>query len=210
MANDQSSHLGMRPVKQPFGSIKIGYYRANTGAALFRYQPVALNNSGQVQIAAILDMSGILGSIVGFVDPDKASIPAFMDSLSEAPYMPSSPGANAWVAVADDPNQLFIMEEDTGGTLIGSANSSGTTVSFTYIATTGNTTTGVGNALIDRSTMAADTGGILTLVGPADNMNQDGTSNDVTLAYAKWYVRINSHQNGPLNLAPVGGIGLPG
>ena len=195
MANDQSSSLGLRPIKQPFGTIQIGYYRANTGQAMFRYQPVVLNNSGQVQVAAIAALSPILGSVVGFLDANKASIPAFMDSLSEGPYLPASPGANAWVAVADDPNQLFILEEDTGGTLIGSANSSGQTVRFTYLATTGNTTTGVGNVVLDRSTIAATTGEILTLVGPSDNVNQDGTYNDLTLASAKWLVRINSHQN---------------
>ena len=208
MANDQSSHLGMRPVKMPHGNFQIGYYRANTAANLFLYQPVALNNSGQVQIAAIAALSPILGTIVGFVDAAKASIPTNMDSLGDAPYLPSLTG-NAWVAVADDPHQLFIMEEDTGGTLIGSANSSGQTVRFTYIATTGDTVTGVGNALIDRSTIAATTGEILTLVGPADNMNQDGTVNDLTLAYAKWYIRINSHQNAP-DRHNMSALGLPG
>ena len=208
MANDQSSHLGLRPAKQPFGAIKSTYYRVNTAADLFLFQPVALNNSGQVQIAAISDMSGILGSIIGFLDASKASLPTQMDAVSGRPYLRSS--NNAWAQVADDPNQLFIMEEDTGGTLIGSANSSGQTVHFTYLSTTGNTVTGRANVLIDRSTIAADTGGILTLVGPADNTNQDGTANDLTANFAKWYVRINSHQNGPLNLAPAGGIGLPG
>ena len=209
MANDQSSHLGLRPVKQPFGAIKIGYYRANTAIAMFRWQPVVLNNSGQVQVAAIAALSPILGSVVGFVDATKASIPTFMDSLADGPFLPSSPGGDAWVAVADDPNQLFIMEEDTGGTLIGSANSSGLRVRFTYLATTGNTTTGIATALIDRSTLAATTGEILTLVGPSDNMNSDGTTNDLTGAFAKWYIRINSHQNAPdkRNMAT---LSLPG
>ena len=193
MANDQSSHLGLRPLRQPLGNIQINYYRANTAIAMFRYQPVWKNNSNQVAVAQIIDASGILGSIVGFLDLDKASIPNA--SLTLGSHLAAS--TDAWVAVADDPQQLFVMEEDTGGSLIGSALSGGQTVSFTYLATTGSTTTGISTALIDRSTVAADTGGVFVLVGPYDNINADGTTNDVTAAFAKWVVKINSHQNAP-------------
>ena len=200
MANDQSSSLGFRPVRNRFGFYQVNYYPVNTGANLFLYQPVAFNNSGQVQIAgAAADNSGILGVIVGFLDASKAALPGGMDTLSSAPYLPSTNNARA--AVADDPAQWFIAEEDTGGTLIGSANSSGQSIRFTYIATTGNTTTGIANALIDRSTITTGTAGTFILVGPADNVNQDGTTNDVTLAYAKWIVRIGQHQNGATMLA---------
>ena len=197
MANDQSSRLGLFPIRQPFGNIPINYYRANTAIAMYRFQPVVLNNSGQVQVAQIIGASGILGSIVGFLDSSKASLPSDMALLTAGAFLPSS--ADAYVAVADDPGQYFIMEEDTGGTLIGSANSSGQTVHFTYLATTGNTTTGVANVLIDRSTLAADTGGVFTLIGPADNINSDGTTNTPTSAFAKWIVKINSHQNAPIS-----------
>ena len=200
MANDQSSSLGLRPVRNRFGFYQINYYTANTAANLFLYQPVVRNNSGQVQIAdAAVDNSGILGVIVGFLDANKAALPPSMDALGDASFLTSL--NNARVAVADDPNQWFIAEEDTGGTLIGSANSSGQSIRFTYIATTGNTTTGIANALIDRSTIANNTAGTFILVGPADNINQDGTTNDVTLAFAKWIVRIGQHQNGPTILA---------
>ena len=194
MANDQSSHLGIRPLRNRFGFYQVNYYRANTGKDIFLYQPVVRNNSGQVQVAAVgVDASGILGVAVGFLDTNKASLPSGMTALDQGAYLPSS--TDAYVAVADDPNQLFVAEADTGGTQIGTALSAGQTIHFTYLATTGNTTTGIANALLDASTLAADTGGIFTLIDPWDIVNQDGTTNDVTVNFAKWVVKINAHQN---------------
>src|SRR3990167_8141954 len=101
MANDEQSLMGLRPLRQPFGSTRVTYYRANTAINMFRYQPVVLNNSGQVQVAAIADMSGILGVALGFIDADKASLPGGMTSLvnnsTNGPFLPS--GNNAFVAV---------------------------------------------------------------------------------------------------------------
>lgn len=214
MANDEQSLMGLRPLRQPYGSIKIGYYRANTAINMFRYQPVVLNNSGQVQVAAIADMSGLLGVTVGFLDANKAALPGGMDRLTDSttsgPFLPS--GNDAYVAVADDPNQLFVCESDTGGAAIGSIQSIGQTISFVYLTaltTNGNTTTGIANVLLDSSTVANDTGGVLSLVALYDIVNQDGTLNSAA-NFGKWVVRINSHQNGPLNLGPGGAVGLPG
>lgn len=212
MANDERILLGLRPVTQPFGNMRVNYYRANTAINMFRYQPVVLNNSGQVQVAAIADMSGLLGSIVGFIDADKASIPSDMASLSLGAYLRN--GNNAYVAVADDPQQEFVIEADTGGGTIGSLNSAGQTISFVYLAgntVDGNVNTGIANVVLDSSTTAADTGGVLTLVRPYDIVNQDGTINGPAQGnFEKWVVYINSHQKGPLNLAPGGSLGLPG
>ena len=195
MANDQSSHLGLRPFVRPGDRVKINYYRVNTAENLFRHQPVALNNSGQVQgYVVAVDNSGILGTIVGFSDTELGGLPTNLTDLSQNGFLDSS--NDAFAAVADDPEQLFSLEEDTGGTLIGSANSAGQTVHMTQLATTGNTNTGVANTVLDRSTLAADTGGILTIVRPYDELvNTDGTYNDVTLNFAKWVVKFNRHQN---------------
>lgn len=196
MANDQSSSLGLKPFAQPGQRIKINYYQINTGQNLFRWQPVVLNNSGQVAAAvAGTDLTPLLGSIVGFLDSNRASLPTNLTDLTQGAFLDS--GNNGLAAVADDINQEFILEEDTGGSLIGSANSSGKNVAFTFLATTGNTTTGVANAVLDRSTIAAGTGEVLTIIRPYDeNVNSDGTFNDVTGNFAKWIVRINSHVKG--------------
>jgi len=214
MANDEQSLMGLRPLRQPFGNIRVTYYRANTAINMFRYQPVVLNNSGQVQVAAVADMSGILGVTLGFLDADKAALPGGMDTLQNSttrgPFLPS--GNNAFVAVCDDPDQLYVCESDTGGAAIGSVQSIGQTISFVYltaVTTNGNATTGIANVLLDSSTVANDTGGVLSLVALYDSVNQDGTLNTAA-NFGKWVVRINSHQNGPLNLGPGGAIGLPG
>jgi len=199
MANDERSLTGLRPLGWPGSRIQINYYQANTGQNLFLYQPVALNNSGQVQAQAVIaDMSGIIGTIVGFIDTNKAGLPTDLTDLSQASFLAS--GNNALVAVADGIDQLFIMESDTGGSVIGSLNSVGNTVHYTFLGSgTGNTTTGISNALLDQSTVALDTGGILTLVKAYDVINSDGTTNDLTSNFNKWVVRINSHQNAPLH-----------
>ena len=202
MANDERSLPGLRPLGWPGSRIQINYYRANTGQNLFLYQPVALNNSGQVQAQAVIgDMSGIIGSIVGFVDSTKGGLPTDMTDLSQGAYLESlvAGNAGAFVAVADDPDQLFVMEADTGGTIIGSINSTGYTATYTFLATTGSTVTGISNAMLDQSTVALDTGGILTLVKPYDVINSDGTTNDLSLNFSKWVVRANSHQNAHLH-----------
>jgi len=197
MANTERSLTGLRPLGWPGSQIKINYYQANTAQNLFLYQPVALNNSGQVQAQAVIgDMSGIIGTVVGFIDTNKAGLPTDLTDLSQASFLAS--GNNALVAVADDPNQLFTLEEDTGGgVVIGSLNSVGATVTYTFLATTGSTVTGISTAVLDSSTVAGDTGGILTLVKAYDVINQDGTTNSLTNNFAKWVVRVNAHQNGP-------------
>ena len=198
MANDERSLTGLRPLGWPGSAIRINYYQANTAINLFMYQPVALNNSGQVQAQAVIaDMSGILGTIVGFIDTNKAGLPTDLTDLNQGAFLAS--GNNALVAVADDPYQLFTLESDSGGSVIGSLNSVGNTVHYTFLGTTGNTTTGLSNAVLDQSTVALDTGGVLTLVKAYDIINSDGTTNDLTLNFSKWVVRINSHQNSHLH-----------
>lgn len=199
MANDERNQTGMRPLGWPGSRIVVNYYQANTAQNLFMYQPVALNNSGQVQAQALIaDMSGIIGSIVGFIDTDKAGLPTDMTNLSQASFMEALAG-RCLVAVADDPDQLFVMESDSGGSVIGSLNSVGATVTYTFLGTTGSTVTGISNAVLDQSTVALDTGGILTLVKAYDVINSDGTTNDLTQNFSKWVVRINSHQNAHLH-----------
>ena len=199
MANDERILLGLRPTRQPFGAVQVNYYRANTAINMFRYQPVILNNSGQVQVAAIADLSGILGVTVGFLDANKAALPGGMDRLADSsttgPFLPS--GNDAYVAVADNPDQWFVVESDTGGAAIGSVQSIGQTIDFVYLTgltTNGNTTTGIANVLLDSSTTGNNTGGVLTLVALADMVNQDGTLNTAA-NFGKWIVKINAHQN---------------
>ena len=190
MANSELGLTGLRP----YGRVAPGaiqYFRINTAINLFRYMPVVLNNSAQVVPADIVvDASGILGTIVGFLSTGQDGLPTNMTDLNQGAFLDNSNQALAAVIVDED--QLYTLESDTGGTIIGSENSAGQTVHFTYHGSgTGNTTTGIANALLDQSTLATDTGGNLILVRPyREYMNPDGTLNDVSLNFSKWIVKI--------------------
>ena len=124
-----------------------------------------------------------------------------MTSLSQGAYIPRN--TDARVGVIIDPQQLYLMEEITGGTAM-SANSIGYLVNFTYTATTGNTVTGYVNTVLQNSTIAVGTGPLLQLMGLQDIINQDGTQN-ASGASAKWVVRIANHQfNGTKLSVPQG------
>ena len=202
MAN---SELGL-PGLRPFGRVKpwaIQYFQVNTAINLFRYMPVVMNNSGQIVPAqVVVDASGILGTVLGFLSTNQDGLPTNLTDLNQGAFLDLS--NNALAAVCIDPDQLYTLEEDTGGTLIGSENSAGQTVHFTYHGSgTGNTTTGVANALLDRSTLATDTGGNLLLLRPyREFMNPDGTLNDVTLNFAKWIVKPYKSPVGVFAAAP--------
>ena len=86
----------------------------------------------------------------------------------------------------------YLMEEITGGAAL-SALSLGQVVNWTYIATTGNTTTGYANTVIQNSSVISGTGPLLQLMNVYNIINQDGTVN-VPGASAKWVVRIANHQ----------------
>lgn len=189
MAND-SNLRGLRPVNQPFGTVKSRYYTANTAIAIYLYQPLALNNSGQVEVDAVGDNSdNFVGVALGFLDTNKGSLPSGINTLADAPYLPAS--KEAVVLVSDDPNQEYIVEEDTGGTAL-TTTAIGNTCSFTYLATTGNTTTGVANVVLDRSDVAADSAGLLKIVALGDTVNSDGSINAAG-DYGKWIVRAAHH-----------------
>jgi hypothetical protein len=192
MAND-SSIRGLFPITGPTGNIQVTYYRANTALAIYRYQPVALNNSGQVAQVAVGQNLPLLGSVVGFLDLNHAGLPSGITSLSAGAYLPAS--TDAWVGVTDSPAQRYLIEEDTGGSAL-TTSEIGNTADFTYIdAGTGNTTTGYSYAVLDRSTAAAGTGGALQILYPQDKVNQDGTLNSPG-NYCEWVVRIANHQLG--------------
>ena len=198
MANDQSSHLGLRPLRE-IDRADIMYFRANTAQAIYRWHPAALNNSGQLIMAAPGDNVQIIGTIVGFLDANKAALPLSMDSLSDGPYLSASDDAQ--VAVCVNPDMFYTLEADTGGSSTVALTDIGTTAGFTYIQTTGNTTTGIANVVLDASDIAADSGGTFRIVGLLDNINQDGTLNTPSANFAKVIVKIHHYQLGQGSLS---------
>lgn len=197
MANDQGVAYGARPLYQPQSPPVILYYTANTAVNLFRGQFVAINNSGQVAGIAPGDNIASCGVAWEFLDTNNAGLPSATTSLSQGAFLPS--GNDALVGVIVDPAQLYLMEEITGGTAV-TANSVGKLINFTYIATTGNTTTGFANSVLQNSTLATGTGPLLQIMNLYNIVNQDGTINS-SGASAKWVVRIANHQFNGIKLS---------
>lgn len=203
MANDQGKNYGAFPIVDPQSPPVVQYFKANTAVNIFRGQFVAVNNSGQVQVIAPGDNVASCGVAWTFLDATRSGLPSAMTTLanSAGPYLPS--GNDAQVGVIIDPTQLYLMEEITGGTAL-SAASLGQVVNFTYIATTGNTTTGFANSVIQNSSVSSGTGPLLQLMDIYNITNNDGTIN-APGASCKWVVRIANHQfNGTKLSVPQG------
>lgn len=182
-----SKVTGLRPIEQPFGSIRCNYYEAATGAALYMYQPVDLNSSGRITAASWNSGNLIVGSVIGFADDSFCPLPN--------PYLASNPGFGytvnsaglVKVLVADDPNQHFVIEEDTGGSAL-DAQSVGAGASFIFQATTGNNTSGIANAVLDRSGVDALALQQFRLIKKWDKPDNAYGN------FCKWVVRINQHR----------------
>lgn len=203
MANDQGAHYGAFPIYSPQSPPVVLFYKANTAVNIFRGQYVQINNSGQCAIIAPGDNVAAAGVAWEFLDTNLAGLPSAMTILpnTAGPFLPSGNDANVGVII--DPQQLYLMEEITGGTAI-TANSVGKLVNFTYIATTGSTVTGFANTVIQNSSLGTGTGPLLQLMNLYNIINQDGTVNAAGNA-CKWVVRIANHQfNGTKVSVPQG------
>ena len=185
------SHItGLRPIEQPYVTIRSHWYEATTGTAFFMYQPVDLDANGRVIVALTGTASTaafLLGSIVNLAD-DANGPP----SSSYSGYIPANPASVnsaglVRICVADDPGQFFVVEEDTGGSAL-DAQSIGAGAVLTYIATTGNTTSGVSNAVIDRSLVATTSDLTLRLIKKWDKPDNAYGN------FCKWIVAINRHR----------------
>ena len=196
MANDDSINArgGLLPVQYPYGNYRRTLYRLTTSATaeVFIGQPMDLDAAGRVVPAGVADNSPILGPALGFVDTNKAGLPSAMTDLNEAGNLPAN--TDAFVVVADDPNQLFMIQEDTGGSALAETNI-GNTLNTVPRTSSGSTVTGYSTFEADRSTVAADTGGQLKVVGLVDVMNSDGTANEFG-NFGKLLVKVNHHRLG--------------
>jgi len=197
MANDDSIRArgGLLPVQFPFGNFKKEYYRLTTGVAaanIFIGMPVDLDANGRaVPIELTTSGNYLLGSVVGFADTNLEALPSAMETTQAGAYLPGN--TDAFVLVADDPNQEFVIQEDTGGTALALADV-GLNANMVYRSSSGDTITGYATAELDASSAGTGTGGVLIIKQLARNMNSDGTQNAVG-DYAKWVVRIARHRH---------------
>lgn len=198
MANDNYAR-GLVPVNRR--PISANYYRVSTAADIYIGQPVIIPAAGYVVTATVAtDNSVVLGVAIGFAGTLKRGVatPApFLDVSQLTPPVPASDTGDRFVLVADDPNQEFYVQEDTGGTALALADI-GASIHLIYRGVaggevTGNTDTGQVTAELDASSVAATTAGMFTVLRLHDGVESDGTNTAVG-DYAKWVVRITHHQ----------------
>lgn len=182
--------MGVRPINKPYYA-QPTMYQAATGTALYMYHPVDLDANGRVILATPGSNNYIVGVIVGLLDDTSGPIDsAYSGYVPANPVKVNSAGV-VNVLVADNPHQYFLIEEDTGGAAL-DAQSIGAGASWTYLATTGNTVSGVANVVLDRSTLVATgSGQQFRLVKKWDKPDNDYGN------FCKWIVVPYYHRYNP-------------
>jgi len=193
MANDdQIAALGgLRPLYTN-GNIELQVYKIRTSSAgeWYKGQPVVIGSDGRVTTYRAMTNTQIGGAIVGILDSDVAGLPTNMTDLNQAAYLDAN--KDGYAIVATDPDQLFIIQEDTGGTALTEA-AIGQSAMMVPRTASGNTVTGACTWELDRSTIGTGTDGTMKIVGLSRLMNSDGSENDFG-NYAKLIVKANLHQ----------------
>lgn len=207
MANDNFPR-GLFPVNYPF--IPIHYYRVATNNNVFLGEVVDLTSTGYVSNAIDVTTAGVvqaLGVVVGFAGVNKKGLVGANDPFLRAADLTTLATGletgDRWVAVADDPQQLFIVQGDTGGTLATLA-AQGECAALIYRGGgSGNTQSGWANLELDASTNSTGSGQLVQLIQLHDNVNTDGTNNTAGANFAKWIVKFMTHRkSGVANVSP--------
>jgi len=194
MAN-KDAPFGLAPIKHkngaPYnGSARPYYIASGYGTALFVGDPViktgtsntaafegkAAGTMPEINKSAAGDGSAITGVIIGFgVDSNNL----------DKQFNPASTERIAWVA--DDPDLVFLMQDDGGGALDATTIGLNAVLIFT---TAGNTSTGQSGVEIDGGTTdapAADASNQLTILRLHDVVDNELAD------FAVWEVKINQH-----------------
>ena len=187
MANT-SNPCGLRPITQPYGNMRVNYYIMATALTVYKYMPVDLDTNGRVVASTGSNLSLMVGSIVGFADNASGPIDDSYPYVPANPVMASGSSGFIYAAVADDPNQEFVIEEDTGGTALTQANAHQGCVLIYQTSNSGNTTTGICDVLLDRSGVGTGTDQPIQIIRKLDKPDNDYGN------YCKWVVRINRHR----------------
>ena len=186
MANDDFAR-GFIPLNtNGKGTVNNHYYLATTATDIAIGMPLRLL-SGRVQRAAVTGMASVIGVALGF--SRNKGVSNELDPWLDVSDLTSD---DWYVQVADDPDQEFFIQEDTGGTAL-TATAPYYFISGLYQTTSIDTVTGVARLELDASTALANTSGVVRILRLHDYVNTDGTQNAVG-DYAKWVVMFGFHQ----------------
>jgi hypothetical protein len=187
MANIDAA-FGLRPIAKvgsaPGGTTGTTKYSIadNQSTAIFTGDPVKYKSDGTVEVATAGDAS--CGVFMGcfYTDPT-TSKPTYKN------YFPASlsPG-DAIAFVADDPDQLFIAQQDSDSSNIVAADLN---LNADLVFGSGSTSTGISGVEIDSSSKNTTAALQVRLVDFYDIPSNDATANNSVLV-----VKINNHQLG--------------
>ncbi len=187
MANIDAA-FGLRPIAKvgsaPGGTTGTTKYSIadNQGTAIFTGDPVKYKNDGTVEVATAGDAS--CGVFMGcfYTDPT-TSKPTFRNHFPAS----LSPG-DAIAFVADDPDQLFIAQQDSDGSNLVAADLN---LNADLVFGAGSTTTGLSGVEIDSSSKNTTATLQVRLIDFYDVPSNDATADNSILV-----VKINNHQLG--------------
>ena len=179
--------FGLRPVRYlsgaPYNGAANRYYipATDTDGAAFVGDPVRLTGSGDADgVAAVTSNVSTTNAIVGVI--------VAVEPVTQESTLYREDSTERYVWVADDPNLVFEVQEDSvGGAL--TVDSIGATCQLTGFGT-GSTSTGRSFVEVDSSAVSAvsDTDDDVRLIGIAQRPDNAVGVNSV------WYVRLNNHQ----------------
>ena len=184
MANIDQAY-GLRPIAKvgsaPGGTTGTTKYSIadNQSTAIFTGDPVKYKNDGTIEVATASD--ALLGVFMGcfYTDPTTGK-PTYKDHFPAS----LSPG-DAIAFVADDPDQMFVVQQDSVGSNLVAADLN---LNANLIFGAGSTTTGVSGVEIDSSTGAATATHQVRLIDFYDIPSNDATANNSELV-----IKINNH-----------------
>ena len=191
MANIDAA-FGLRPIAKvgsaPGGTTGTTKYSIadNQSTAIFTGDPVKYKNDGTVEVATAGDAS--CGVFMGcfYTDPT-TSKPTFKNHFPAS----LSPG-DAIAFVADDPDQLFVVQQDSVASSLSAANIN---ENANLIFGSGSTTTGLSGVEIDSSSATTTATLQVRIVA-----GYETPSNTISTAAAGnnsvFVVKINNHQLG--------------
>ena len=187
MANIDAA-FGLRPIAKvgsaPGGTTGTTKYSIadNQGTAIFTGDPVKYKNDGTVEVATAGDASCGVFMDCFYTDPT-TSKPTFRNHFPAS----LSPG-DAIAFVADDPDQLYIAQQDSDGSNLVAADLN---LNADLVFGAGSTSTGMSGVEIDSSTKNTTAALQVRLIDFYDTPSNDATANNSILV-----IKINNHQLG--------------
>jgi len=189
MANADAA-FGLRPMG--LGSDKqtnIYSVDATGASAIYLYDPVTLTGTADANgipevrlttVAATTTANNlpIVGVVVGFASSKEGT-----QLQGDTKYAAATPGSGVYAIVADNPDEVFLAQEDGNLGVAGVGNN------FRLVLAAGSTTSGISGSEIDSSAVSTDVG--LTnvkVVGLHQSPDNEVGTNAV------WKVRISKHQ----------------